>query len=679
MIRRQHSRTPRELGHDTSGEGGKHVLRPGLPRRRSRLMVGLGALALAAAGVSGLGNSGATAVAAAGSPRPTLTFANGTTQSTLGAAYTKALTNLLDTNTVSYDPSVYNSSGLMTNDPQTFIRAGGGYAQPWTRDAAVNSWNAASLLEPKQAANTLWSAVVKQSNGQLIVQQDNEQWDQVVWAIGAWNHYLVTGDQNFLTNAYQATTNTLNTRKSQNYNSSYGLFQGPAFFNDGIAGYPAPPADATESHGGYVGDYSATSTMMTLSTNAVYYQAYRSAALMAAALGKPAGEVSALNSQADSIKTAINQRLWDSGRGLYGYFIHGNDSMSGQLDRTEEGTGLSFAILFGIASPSQAQSILTNAHLQPNGIVDTYPNYARYSDSQPGRHNVVVWPMVQGYWADAAAQSGNQPRFANEVQNLARLANNSGQFAEIYNAQTGAVDGGWQTGGHWGAAPDQTWSATAYLRMIDTDLFGLNFTTSGITFKPTLPAGWGDATLTGIQYRGATLNIALHGSGNQISSFKLDGTTTSAHSVPTSLTGSHTVDITLTGGQPTPATGTILSDVNSNKCLDANADSGANGTHVQMWDCNSTTAQTWTRQSDGTIRINGACLDVNGAGTTDGTLVQLWGCNGGGNQQWTVNNGTLVNPASGKCLDDPGGNTANGTQLEIWTCNNGNNQHWATP
>ncbi|WP_329174662.1 ricin-type beta-trefoil lectin domain protein [Streptomyces sp. NBC_01477] len=679
MIRRHHPQPHPRLDVSKAEQHSGRTQASGVPRRRPRLLVAVGALALTAAAVTGTGTAAAPAAAATGVARPTLAFANASTQATLGAAYTKALTNLLDTNTVSYDPAVYNSSGLMTNNPQQFIRAGGGYAQPWTRDAAVNSWNAASLLEPRQAANTLWSAVVKQSNGQLIVQQDNEQWDQVVWAVGAWNHYLVTGDQGFLTNAYQAATNTLSTRRSANYNSSYGLFQGPAFFNDGIAGYPAPPADATESHGGYVGDYSATSTMMTLSTNAVYYQAYRSAALMATALGRPATEVNALNSQADSLKTAINQRLWNPAKGLYGYFVHGNDSLSGQLDQTEEGTGLSFAVLFGIADAGRAQSILANAHLQPYGIVDTYPNYARYSDTRPGRHNVVVWPMVQGYWADAAAQSGNQPRFANEVQQLAGLANNSGQFAEIYNAQTGAVDGGWQTGGHWGAAPDQTWSATAYLRMIDNDLFGITFGTGGITFTPTLPAGWGDATLNGVTYRGATLNIALHGSGNVISSFKLDGTTTSTHSVPTSLTGTHTVDITLTGGQPTPATGTILSGVNSNKCVDDNAGSGANGTHVQMWDCNSTPAQTWTRQTDGTIRINGACLDVTGASTADGTPVQLYTCNGTGAQRWTVSNGTLVNPASGKCLDDPGGNTANGTQLEIWTCNNGNNQHWAIP
>lgn len=647
---------------------------------RSRSVAGLGALALVAAAVAGVGSSAGPASATpTATPRPALAFSNADTQSKLGPAYTKALTNLLDTNTVAYDPAVYNSSGLMTKDPQTFVRAGGGYEQPWTRDAAVNSWNAASLLEPKVAANTLWSAVVKQSNGQLVVQQDNQQWDQVVWITGAWNHYLVTGDKTFLTHAYEAATNTLNLRRSQAYNSSYGLFRGPSFFNDGIAGYPAPPADSTESHGGFVGSYSATNSMMTLSTNTLYYSAYRSAASMASELGRSSGEAGTLNSSADDLKTKINQRFWIPGKGLYGYFIHGEGSQSGQLDQTEEGAGLSFAILFGIADSGQAQSILRNAHVQPQGIVDTYPNYPRYSDEKPGRHNVVVWPMIQGYWADAAARSGNQSRFANEVRSLAGLSASSNQFAEIYNAQSGAVDGGWQTGFHWVSAPDQTWSATAYLRMINNGLFGLNLTTSGITFKPTLPAGWGDATLSGVPYRGATLNISLHGAGNVVSSFKLDGATTSGNSVPASLTGTHTVDITLTGAQATPATGTVVSAVNSGKCVDANGNSSANGTAVQLWDCNSTNAQSWTRQPDGTVRVNGACLDINGGGTSDGTQVQLWSCNGGGNQQWTVINGTLVNPASGKCLDDPGYNTANGTRLDLWTCDNGNNQHWALP
>jgi hypothetical protein len=607
-----------------------------------------------------------------GPSSPTLTFANGAAQTTLGQAYSMALKNLLTTNTVPYDAATYNTSGLMQNPPGTFIRAGGGYSQPWTRDASVNSWNAASLLEPQVAENTLWSVVVKQSNGQLLLQQDNETWDEVVWMTAAWNQYLLTGDTTFLQNAYQTAVNTLNLRKSQVYNSSYGLFEGPAFFNDGIAGYPAPPADATESQGSYVGSYPATATMMTLSTNELYYNAYRTTALMASALGQASDS---LNAQAAALKTAINQHFWNPATGLYGYFIHGSDSLQGQLDPTEEGTGLSFAILFGIASPAQTQSILQNTAVQPAGIVDTYPAFARYSAAQPGRHNVTVWPMVEGYWADAAAQSDDQARFASEVENLAELADSSGEFYEAYNAQTGVPDGGWQTGSHWTPAPDQTWSATAYLRMIYDDLFGLDFTTSGITFAPTLPAGWGDVSLTGVQYRGATLNVDLHGSGDVVSSFTVDGTPAAGHSIPATLTGTHTVSITLTGGQSSAVTG------EAGLCVDVRGASTANHTPVQLYTCDGTNAQQWNVvTADHSLRSLGECLDVTGGGTANGTLADLYTCNATGAQVWVPQaNGELLNPQSGRCLDDPGSSTTAGTQLEIWDCNDGANQKWTLP
>jgi hypothetical protein len=113
------------------------------------------------------------------------------------------------------------------------------------------------------------------------------------------------------------------------------------------------------------------------------------------------------------------------------------------------------------------------------------------------------------------------------------------------------------------------------------------------------------------------------------------------------------------------------------KCVDVRAASNANGTPVQLYDCNSTAAQQWTVGTDGTLRALGKCLDVSGGATANGTLVQLWDCNSGGAQVWQAqSNGTLVNPQSGRCLDDPGGNTANGTQLLIWDCNAGANQQW---
>ena len=128
------------------------------------------------------------------------------------------------------------------------------------------------------------------------------------------------------------------------------------------------------------------------------------------------------------------------------------------------------------------------------------------------------------------------------------------------------------------------------------------------------------------------------------------------------------------------ATGTIVSGVNSAKCVDNNNGSGANGNKVQMWDCDGfAPAQNWTVNTNGTLTIDGGCMDITGANFSNGTLVELWTCNGGSNQQWQAINGQLVNPASGKCLDDPNSITTNGTQLQIWSCSGAANQQWRVP
>ena len=80
----------------------------------------------------------------------------------------------------------------------------------------------------------------------------------------------------------------------------------------------------------------------------------------------------------------------------------------------------------------------------------------------------------------------------------------------------------------------------------------------------------------------------------------------------------------------------------------------------------------------GTLRALGKCLDATGGGTANGTKIEIWDCNGGGNQVWQAYNGGYRNPASGRCLDDPGLSTTDGTQLVLWDCNGGANQKWTT-
>ncbi|MGW4879202.1 ricin-type beta-trefoil lectin domain protein [Streptomyces sp. NPDC004262] len=139
---------------------------------------------------------------------------------------------------------------------------------------------------------------------------------------------------------------------------------------------------------------------------------------------------------------------------------------------------------------------------------------------------------------------------------------------------------------------------------------------------------------------------------------------------------------TLTGGTTTPpptgSTGQITGL--GGKCVDVASANSANGTAVQMYDCNGTTAQQWTVGSDNTLRSLGKCMDLASAGTANGTKVQLYDCNGTGAQVWQRGSGdTLVNPVSGKCLDVTDKSTANGARLQIWTCAGGTNQQFHLP
>ncbi|MEV4138707.1 ThuA domain-containing protein [Dactylosporangium sp. NPDC049742] len=131
----------------------------------------------------------------------------------------------------------------------------------------------------------------------------------------------------------------------------------------------------------------------------------------------------------------------------------------------------------------------------------------------------------------------------------------------------------------------------------------------------------------------------------------------------------------------TPPTGVGPIKGLAGKCLDVRSSGTADGTQIQIYTCNGSGAQTWTRNGQ-TLRALGKCLDVSGGGSADGTKIQLWTCNGSGAQNWAPNaDGTLRNPQSGKCLDVSGNNSADSTVVHLWTCVSPvpANQKWTLP
>jgi glucosylceramidase len=167
--------------------------------------------------------------------------------------------------------------------------------------------------------------------------------------------------------------------------------------------------------------------------------------------------------------------------------------------------------------------------------------------------------------------------------------------------------------------------------------------------------------------------------------YNASGTTQTVHvvwggqSFNYSLPARTSATFTWSGAQSGGPAGGPITGI-AGKCVDVAGASTANGTAIQLFDCNGTNAQRWTVAADGSLQALGKCMDIVAGGTANGTQVQLFDCNGTGAQRWTATaSHDLVNPASGRCLDATGPSSANGTRLQIWDCSGGTNQKWTVP
>ncbi|WP_371483765.1 ricin-type beta-trefoil lectin domain protein [Kitasatospora sp. NBC_00315] len=154
--------------------------------------------------------------------------------------------------------------------------------------------------------------------------------------------------------------------------------------------------------------------------------------------------------------------------------------------------------------------------------------------------------------------------------------------------------------------------------------------------------------------------------------------TVTVSTAPLALGSAHTV--TLAGSATAnPAAGEVTGP--GGQCLDIRGGSSTDGTAVQLYGCNHTAAQTFSRPADNTLRALGKCVTVTGGATANHSPVGLATCSGAASQTWTHRtDGSLANPASGRCLDDPDGDTSPGAvQLQIYDCGGSTAQTWKLP
>ena len=193
------------------------------------------------------------------------------------------------------------------------------------------------------------------------------------------------------------------------FDKTYGLFTGPAVFQDGIAAYDEPVYEPSFDDKSYVLDHPNSHHIMCLSTNAVYYQAYICLAEMAE-ICEPAA-VKAYRNKAKALKRSFRRHFYNKSEGKLYYLI----DHQGRKHDYQEALGVAYTILFRLVSKSEARHIITHSYRSANGVPAVWPCFPRFSKEKPGRQNVMIWPHVNMFFAAACAQAGMKDTFWDEV------------------------------------------------------------------------------------------------------------------------------------------------------------------------------------------------------------------------------------------------------------------------
>ncbi|MFY9150593.1 MAG: hypothetical protein WAO52_01145 [Prolixibacteraceae bacterium] len=409
-------------------------------------------------------------------------------------------------------------------EPDSTFRTGKEWAGVWTRDISYSIILSMAHLQPKVAK---YSLLRKVKNGRII--QDTGtggaypvSTDRMIWAVAAWELYQVTGDQDWLNQAYSIIRNSIDDDQNNAFDSVTGMMRGESSFLDWREQtYPRwmQPVDIYESEN--------------LGTNAVHYQAN----FVLAQMGKLLNDQLAANKYnqiATSIKKGINTHLWMKDKGYYGQYLYGRNFKS--LSPRAEALGEALCVWFGIADTQQQKSVIDNTPVTAFGISCIYPQIPVI----PPYHNNAVWPFVQSYWALASAKAGNEKSVLESIATVYRPA-----ALFLTNKENFVADNGDFAGIQINSS-NMLWSLSGSLSLVHKVFFGIDFHADSLVFHPFVPTALaGKRSLANFRYRKSILHIELEGFGSRIKSFELDGKTSAIAAIPCTLVGTHSIKIVL--------------------------------------------------------------------------------------------------------------------------------------
>ncbi len=400
----------------------------------------------------------------------------------LGAMYNLALKELYDDIT-----------------PHGHMLAGANWSSVWTRDIAYAVALGAAVAAPEACRASLDSRV---KHG-LVVQDTGTGggWpvstDRVVWALGVWALFKVTGDRDWLAHCAKVLQATLE-QDAAVLPSLSELRPGETSFIDWREqSYPdwMTPADIGSSYA--------------FGTNVLHFICRQILARMLNLLGckkeaKPYGE------QAAKLADAIVEKFWNKGSRQFGIMRLAN----GYLDERTDTLATALAVLAGLAGKN-AQYTLSHLPRSPWGT----PVFAPYKVSQKDAyHNRAVWPFVEAYVMLAHAELQDTAGAGRSMSHLLRACMAFGTNKENFNAATG------EAGGTLLNSDRQLWSVSGMLGMFYHGIFGLQYEKENLVIAPCVPKEYrGSHWLTGLRIRNMVLDIHLNGYGTEIGSAMING------------------------------------------------------------------------------------------------------------------------------------------------------------
>lgn len=369
-------------------------------------------------------------------------------------------------------PALYNMAleeTLLDILPDSTWKAGANWADTWTRDAVYSIYFSYAWIMPGMSRRTLEKQTLKNPSEALQDTGTGGSYpistDRVVWAMAAWEYYLVTGDKGWLKEAYEGLRNTALKDLHVAFDSNVNLFKGETCSMDW----------RTHTYPNWFTNVNIGESFSS-GTNALHLFLYRFLRDAGNTLKVSVEEQELWHVTSEKLKQSINKYFWNKEKGLFNCYLY-PEFMDYVASQRVGCMSNGLASILGVASPQQISEVVKNFPMYAYGAAVLYPTIP----DDFAYHNKSIWAVWQTPLMYAAKQVRNLTVTEHLMKSLVRQ---SALF--LTHKENLTYDTGYDCNTALNSNR-QLWSVASYIGMVYRILFGMELSQEGIHFNPMLP------------------------------------------------------------------------------------------------------------------------------------------------------------------------------------------------